>query len=244
MLQPSLFSISWQINFHYHRWKSRYLDFGLVLFFSEIATDVTCLPTFGYKHVLPLTSSTDNFNEIIAKQRVSLNLDLPECGFDAIMQAAVCGVRFTQLPNQVFWFSPMSLWNQRTNWAVGLVPWQDKIGWRNDSMRLLVFVSDADSHFGMDSKMAGIVIPNDGQCHLDGNNEYSMSTFFVRAQSFFRKALDPFESLHCSELHYSVSWVIFWFLVPWLGPSSTFTSPTFTIFSDRSIPLWVSWWIS
>lgn len=55
-------------------------------------------------------------------------------------------------------------------------------------MRLLVFVSDADSHFGMDSKMAGIVIPNDGQCHLDGNNEYSMSTFFVRAQSFFRKA--------------------------------------------------------
>lgn len=43
-------------------------------------------------------------------------------------------------------------------------------------MRLLVFVSDADSHFGMDSKMAGIVIPNDGQCHLDTNNEYSMST--------------------------------------------------------------------
>lgn len=112
---------------------------------SGIAAELTCLPTFGYKHVLPLTSSTDNFNEIIAKQRVSLNLDLPECGFDAIMQAAVCG---------------------------------DKIGWRNDSMRLLVFVSDADSHFGMDSKMAGIVIPNDGQCHLDGNNEYSMSTFF------------------------------------------------------------------
>uniref|UniRef100_A0A3B5KVQ1 Integrin beta n=1 Tax=Xiphophorus couchianus TaxID=32473 RepID=A0A3B5KVQ1_9TELE len=52
----------------------------------------------------------------------------------------------------------------------------DRIGWRNDSMRLLVFVSDGDSHFGMDSKMAGIVIPNDGQCHLDANNEYSMST--------------------------------------------------------------------
>lgn len=42
-------------------------------------------------------------------------------------------------------------------------------------MRLLVFVSDGDSHFGMDSKLAGIVIPNDGQCHLDENNEYSMS---------------------------------------------------------------------
>lgn len=52
-------------------------------------------------------------------------------------------------------------------------------------MRLLVFVSDADSHFGMDSKMAGIVIPNDGQCHLDVNDEYSMSTVQVRPQTFF-----------------------------------------------------------
>ena len=57
---------------------------------------------------------------------------------------------------------------------------EDKIGWRNDSMRLLVFVSDADSHFGMDSKMAGIVLPNDGQCHLDSNNEYSMASLLVR----------------------------------------------------------------
>ncbi|XP_017572150.1 integrin beta-6 [Pygocentrus nattereri] len=106
------------------------------------SVDYVCLPTFGYRHILPLTSSMDEFNKIISKQRVSANNDIPECGFDAIMQAAVCG---------------------------------DKIGWRNDSMRLLVFASDADSHFGMDSKMAGIVIPNDGQCHLDSNNEYSMA---------------------------------------------------------------------
>ncbi|XP_055785586.1 integrin beta-6-like isoform X1 [Salvelinus fontinalis] len=106
------------------------------------SVDESCLPTFGYKHVLPLTSSTEKFNSIITNQRVSANIDLPECGFDAIMQAAVCG---------------------------------DKIGWRNDSMRLLVFVSDADSHFGMDSKMSGIVVPNDGECHLDSNNEYSMA---------------------------------------------------------------------
>lgn len=57
---------------------------------------------------------------------------------------------------------------------------QDRIGWRNDSMKLLVFVSDADSHFGMDSKMAGIVIPNDGKCHLDSKNEYSMTAHLVR----------------------------------------------------------------
>uniref|UniRef100_A0A3P9BBS4 Integrin beta n=1 Tax=Maylandia zebra TaxID=106582 RepID=A0A3P9BBS4_9CICH len=105
--------------------------------------DNTCLPTFGYKHVLSLTSNTSKFNEIIAVQHISANIDDTECGFDAIMQAAVCG---------------------------------DKIGWRNDSMRLLVFVSDGNSHFGMDSRLAGIVIPNDGQCHLDANNEYSKST--------------------------------------------------------------------
>uniref|UniRef100_A0AAY4C0S4 Integrin beta n=1 Tax=Denticeps clupeoides TaxID=299321 RepID=A0AAY4C0S4_9TELE len=105
--------------------------------------DATCLPAFGYRHVLSLTNSTHQFNDIISRQQVSGNIDIPECGFDAIMQAAVCG---------------------------------DKIGWRNDSMRLLVFVSDSDSHFGMDSRLAGIVVPNDGRCHLDGRNEYAMSS--------------------------------------------------------------------
>ncbi|KAM4697887.1 integrin beta-6 [Rhinophrynus dorsalis] len=102
-----------------------------------------CLPAFGYKHVLSLTQNAENFNEIIKQQKISANIDTPEGGFDAIMQAAVC---------------------------------KEKIGWRNGSLHLLVFVGDADSHYGMDSKLAGIVIPNDGQCHLDSNNEYSMST--------------------------------------------------------------------
>lgn len=102
-----------------------------------------CLPTFGFKHILPLTDDAEKFNEIVRKQKISANIDTLEGGFDAIMQAAVC---------------------------------KEKIGWRNDSLHLLVFVSDADSHFGMDSKLAGIVIPNDGLCHLDNRNEYSMST--------------------------------------------------------------------
>ncbi|XP_061743300.1 integrin beta-6 isoform X1 [Nerophis ophidion] len=103
----------------------------------------SCSPTFGYQHVLSLTSSSAHFKEKVSMQQVSANVDILEGGFDALMQAAVCG---------------------------------DKIGWRNDSMRLLVFVSDADSHFGMDSKMAGIVVPNDGLCHLDANNQYYKST--------------------------------------------------------------------
>ncbi|XP_012664430.1 integrin beta-6 isoform X4 [Otolemur garnettii] len=103
----------------------------------------SCLPTFGFKHILPLTNDAERFNEIVKNQKISANIDTPEGGFDAIMQAAVC---------------------------------KEKIGWRNDSLHLLVFVSDADSHFGMDSRLAGIVIPNDGLCHLDSKNEYSMST--------------------------------------------------------------------
>lgn len=131
--------------------------------------------------MLPLTSDADRFNQIIAQQRVSANIDLPECGFDAIMQAAVCGVRDGTGGG---WdgtgaSAPFSA-VVKTSVCVTR---QEKIGWRNDSMRLLVFVSDADSHFGMDSKMAGIVVPNDGRCHLDVNNEYSMSTMLVRQRS-------------------------------------------------------------
>lgn len=51
-----------------------------------------CLPTFGFKHVLPLTSDAEEFNEIVKNQKISANIDTPEGGFDAIMQAAVCKV--------------------------------------------------------------------------------------------------------------------------------------------------------
>uniref|UniRef100_A0A3B1JK13 Integrin beta n=1 Tax=Astyanax mexicanus TaxID=7994 RepID=A0A3B1JK13_ASTMX len=91
------------------------------------------------------------------------------------MQVAVCGVRlFLVLCNWNPAFVKKRHFVSCTFELTWNSPLQDKIGWRNGSMRLLVFVSDNDSHFGMDSKLAGIVIPNDGQCHLDSNNEYSM----------------------------------------------------------------------
>lgn len=51
-----------------------------------------CLPTFGFKHILPLTNDAERFNEIVKNQKISANIDTPEGGFDAIMQAAVCKV--------------------------------------------------------------------------------------------------------------------------------------------------------
>ncbi|KAM9701136.1 integrin beta-5-like, partial [Menidia menidia] len=49
-----------------------------------------CVPTFGFRHILPLTGAADRFNEEVQKQLVSRNRDAPEGGFDAILQAAVC----------------------------------------------------------------------------------------------------------------------------------------------------------
>ncbi|KAM4687167.1 integrin beta-3-like, partial [Rhinophrynus dorsalis] len=103
----------------------------------------TCLPTFGYKHVLALTDEVQRFNEEVKKQRVSRNRDAPEGGFDAVMQATVC---------------------------------DEKIGWRNESSHLLVFTTDARTHIALDGRMAGIVHPNDGMCHLGSDNHYSAST--------------------------------------------------------------------
>ncbi|CAB1326075.1 unnamed protein product, partial [Coregonus sp. 'balchen'] len=53
---------------------------------------------------------------------------------------------------------------------------QDAIGWRNVT-RLLVFSTDAGFHFAGDGKLGGIVLPNDGKCHLE-NNMYTMSHYY------------------------------------------------------------------
>ncbi|XP_008295050.1 integrin beta-2 isoform X1 [Stegastes partitus] len=50
----------------------------------------------------------------------------------------------------------------------------NKIGWRNSSTRLIVLTTDAGFHMAGDGKMAGILEPNDEQCHMD-NNLYTKS---------------------------------------------------------------------
>uniref|UniRef100_A0A669FA26 Integrin beta n=1 Tax=Oreochromis niloticus TaxID=8128 RepID=A0A669FA26_ORENI len=105
--------------------------------------NTTCLPQFGYKHVLSLTEEVGRFTEEVKKQMVSRNRDAPEGGFDAIIQAAVC---------------------------------KEQIGWRPDASHLLIFTSDAKTHVALDGRLAGIVQPNDGRCHLNSDNMYSKST--------------------------------------------------------------------
>ncbi|XP_006883950.1 PREDICTED: integrin beta-7 [Elephantulus edwardii] len=49
-----------------------------------------CQPPFSFHHVLSLTTEANIFEREVGLQNVSGNLDSPEGGFDAILQAAVC----------------------------------------------------------------------------------------------------------------------------------------------------------
>lgn len=62
--------------------------------------DNDCQPAFGYRHVLSLTPSENEFKRGVETQLISGNLDSPEGGLDAMMQAAVCGVRSVQAAKQ------------------------------------------------------------------------------------------------------------------------------------------------
>ncbi|XP_026063719.1 integrin beta-3a [Carassius auratus] len=53
---------------------------------------------------------------------------------------------------------------------------KDKIGWRPDASHLLIFTSDDRSHLALDARLAGIVQPHDGECHINNYNEYDKST--------------------------------------------------------------------
>lgn len=52
-----------------------------------------CQPPFGYRHVLSMTNNAEQYKNMVSQQKISGNLDTPEGGLDAIMQAATCVVR-------------------------------------------------------------------------------------------------------------------------------------------------------
>lgn len=131
-----------------------------------------CTSPFSYKNVLKLTNKGDEFNRLVSQQQISGNLDSPEGGFDAIMQVAVCEVQ------RVSQSLPLCLLLCLVPVLTAVCsPLQEQIGWRNVT-RLLVFSTDAGFHFAGDGKLGGIVLPNDGRCHLE-NNMYTMSHYYV-----------------------------------------------------------------
>uniref|UniRef100_A0A8C5HPZ8 Integrin beta n=1 Tax=Gouania willdenowi TaxID=441366 RepID=A0A8C5HPZ8_GOUWI len=104
--------------------------------------EIRCRPAHGFHHVLSMTGNMSEFSHVIKRQRISGNMDTPEGGLDAMMQAAVC---------------------------------QKAVGWRPEAKHLLLLMTDQPSHLALDSRLAGIVVPHDGLCHLE-NNVYTGST--------------------------------------------------------------------
>uniref|UniRef100_A0A3P8XDH8 Integrin beta n=1 Tax=Esox lucius TaxID=8010 RepID=A0A3P8XDH8_ESOLU len=104
--------------------------------------EVKCRPAHGFHHVLSMTANMSEFTRVIKRQRISGNMDTPEGGLDAMLQATVC---------------------------------QDVVGWRREAKRLLLLMTDQPSHLALDGRLAGIVRPHDGLCHME-NNVYTEST--------------------------------------------------------------------
>ncbi|VDP32143.1 unnamed protein product [Soboliphyme baturini] len=53
-----------------------------------------------------------------------------------------------------------------------------EVGWRQNARKMMVFSTDAGFHYAGDGRLGGLVIPNDGSCHLDRHGYYTMSTEF------------------------------------------------------------------
>ena len=49
-----------------------------------------CIPAYGFRNVLKLVKDPKIFEDSVKEQNISGNLDVPEGGFDALMQVTVC----------------------------------------------------------------------------------------------------------------------------------------------------------
>ena len=55
-----------------------------------------------------------------------------------------------------------------------------RIGWRNNARKIIILATDRDFHYAMDGKLAGILTPNDGACHL--NDTGNGSGFYTHGE--------------------------------------------------------------
>uniref|UniRef100_H2YJU8 Integrin beta n=1 Tax=Ciona savignyi TaxID=51511 RepID=H2YJU8_CIOSA len=126
-----------------------------------------CVPTYSFHNDLPLTPEIEAFVTSVNNVTHSSNLDNPEGGLDAMMQAIVCKVRLV-LKN--FALSPC---------FVQAPVYRFNINWRKDATHLLVYSTDASFHYAGDGKLGGIVLPNDGRCYLNSKGHYYNANYMV-----------------------------------------------------------------
>ncbi|XP_052682753.1 integrin beta-6-like [Crassostrea angulata] len=61
------------------------------------------------------------------------------------------------------------------NGLVQVMACGDRIGWRKKARRMIIYATDSNYHQAGDGRIAGILEPNDGLCHLDVNGRYIKS---------------------------------------------------------------------
>uniref|UniRef100_A0AAQ5X677 Integrin beta n=1 Tax=Amphiprion ocellaris TaxID=80972 RepID=A0AAQ5X677_AMPOC len=88
-------------------------------------------PPFSFKNVIKLTKDLNFFNSELQKERISGNLDAPEGGFDAILQAAVCTdqIGWRQHSTHLLVFSTESAFHYESDGAnvlSGILPRNDE----------------------------------------------------------------------------------------------------------------------
>ncbi|XP_023804992.1 integrin beta-4 isoform X3 [Oryzias latipes] len=86
---------------------------------------------FSFQSVIRLTSNLQDFTRELQKERISGNLDAPEGGFDAILQAAVCGekIGWRQHSTHLLVFSTESAFHYEAdgvNVLSGILPRNDE----------------------------------------------------------------------------------------------------------------------
>jgi len=102
-----------------------------------------CARPYAFNNTFPLSNNIESFKSAVSQATHSSNLDAPEGGLEAMMQAIVC-------TDKIKWRSGE---NQRAT-------------------KFIVYSSDAGFHTAGDGKLAGIVIPNDMACHTDDKGYY------------------------------------------------------------------------
>ncbi|XP_072228830.1 integrin beta-4 isoform X2 [Leuresthes tenuis] len=89
-------------------------------------------PPFSFQNVIKLTNDLDDFNSKLGKEVISGNLDPPEGGFDAILQAAVCGdqIGWREHSTHLLVFSTESAFHYESDGAnvlSGVLPRNDEL---------------------------------------------------------------------------------------------------------------------
>ena len=61
----------------------------------------------------------------------------------------------------------------------------EEIGWRDSVQKVIILITDEDTHFAYDGRLAGLPLPQDEQCHLEKEPGESFHRYGMEQQQDF-----------------------------------------------------------